>query len=126
MHENMFRLLLRLLNHCHIHQVLTFIVTLITMCLADYIDVQVQIHCKCARVSFFTCTSLQKCRYLNVVKMVVVSCSTVVDITIVRPDLKYQLGFTVQDGVVSQGYVILCTDSEHFITTLVAHKAQVK
>ncbi|CAI8052074.1 Amyloid-beta A4 precursor protein-binding family A member 2 [Geodia barretti] len=31
--------------------------------------------------------------------MTVVSCPTVVDITIVRPDLKFQLGFTIQDGV---------------------------
>lgn len=32
--------------------------------------------------------------------MTVISCPTVVDITIVRPDLKFQLGFTIQDGVV--------------------------
>lgn len=47
------------------------------------------------------CCCSQKCRQQNVVKMTVVSCPTVVDITIVRPDLKFQLGFTVQDGVVS-------------------------
>lgn len=43
---------------------------------------------------------LQRCRIRNVVKMVVCSCPAVVDLNIVRPDLKYQLGFTVQDGVV--------------------------
>lgn len=43
---------------------------------------------------------LKKCRYQNLVKMTVISCPTVVDITIVRPDLKFQLGFTIQDGVV--------------------------
>jgi len=32
--------------------------------------------------------------------MVVCSCPAVVDLNIVRPDLKYQLGFSVQDGVV--------------------------
>lgn len=51
---------------------------------------------------FFFCllVSMQKCRYQNLVKMTVVSCPTVVDITIVRPDLKFQLGFAIQDGVV--------------------------
>lgn len=61
----------------------------------------------CVAVSytrFFTQTiviyPLQRCRVRNVVKMVVCSCPAVVDLNIVRPDLKYQLGFTVQDGVV--------------------------
>ena len=45
--------------------------------------------------------SSQKCRYQNVVKMEVCSCPAAVDVTIVRPDVKFQLGFTVQDGVVS-------------------------
>lgn len=44
---------------------------------------------------------LQRCRSQNVVKMVVCSCPAVVDLNIVRPDLKFQLGFTVKDGVVS-------------------------
>ena len=44
---------------------------------------------------------MQKCRYTNVVKMEVCSCPTVVDVTIVRPDLKYQLGFSVHEGMVS-------------------------
>ena len=43
---------------------------------------------------------LQRCRSQNVVKMVVCSCPAVVDLNIVRPDLKFQLGFTVKDGVV--------------------------
>lgn len=34
--------------------------------------------------------------------MVVCSCPAVVEVTIVRPDLKYQLGFSVQNGMVSQ------------------------
>ena len=50
--------------------------------------------------AFVHCVSMQKCRYQNLVKMTVVSCPTVVDITIVRPDLKFQLGFAIQDGVV--------------------------
>ena len=44
----------------------------------------------------------QKCRPMNIVKMVVCSIPAVVDITIVRPDLKYQLGFSVHEGMVSQ------------------------
>ena len=39
---------------------------------------------------------------MNIVKMVVCSIPAVVDITIVRPDLKYQLGFSVHEGMVSQ------------------------
>lgn len=48
---------------------------------------------------------MQKCRYQNLVKMTVISCPTVVDITIVRPDLKFQLGFTIQDGVVHMAFL---------------------
>lgn len=44
----------------------------------------------------------QKCRPMNIVKMVVCSIPAVVDITIVRPDLKYQLGFSVHEGMVCQ------------------------
>ncbi len=44
---------------------------------------------------------LQKCRYQDVVKMNVCSCPAVVEVTIVRPDLKYQLGFSVQKGMVN-------------------------
>lgn len=54
---------------------------------------------------------LQKCRYQNLVKMTVVSCPTVVDITIVRPDLKFQLGFTIQDGVVGKPLLLCGIDS---------------
>jgi hypothetical protein len=39
---------------------------------------------------------------MNIVKMVVCSIPAVVDITIVRPDLKYQLGFSVHEGMVSR------------------------
>ena len=38
---------------------------------------------------------------MNVVKMEVCSCMPVVDITIVRPDLKFQLGFSIHEGMVS-------------------------
>lgn len=37
---------------------------------------------------------------MNVVHMEVCSCPAVVDVTIVRPDLKYQLGFSVHEGMV--------------------------
>ena len=39
---------------------------------------------------------------MNVVKMEICSCPAVVDISIVRPDLKYQLGFSIHEGMVSQ------------------------
>lgn len=37
---------------------------------------------------------------MNVVKMEICSCPAVVDVTIIRPDLKYQLGFCIHDGMV--------------------------
>lgn len=37
---------------------------------------------------------------MNVVHMEVCSCPAVVDVTIVRPDLKYQLGFSIHEGMV--------------------------
>ena len=43
---------------------------------------------------------MQKCRGLNVVKMEVVSCHAVVEVNIVRPDLRYKLGFNVHEDVV--------------------------
>ena len=36
------------------------------------------------------------------VKLTAVSCPPVVEVKIKRPDTKYQLGFSVQNGVVSQ------------------------
>lgn len=53
-------------------------------------------------LSLYACHVImsQKCRPLNVVRMTVCSVPAVVDITIVRPDLKYQLGFSVHEGMV--------------------------
>ena len=53
----------------------------------------------------------QKCRPLNVIRMVVCSIPAVVDITIVRPDLKYQLGFSVHEGMVS---VYMCVYVQNY------------
>ncbi|VDK40620.1 unnamed protein product [Taenia asiatica] len=55
-----------------------------------------------------TCQSLFKVPYLLVlatknqtaVKLVIVNCSPVVEVLIRRPDQKFQLGFSVQDGVI--------------------------
>ena len=63
--------------------------------------------------SFHVC--LQKCRSLATVKMTVCGCPAVIDVSIMRPDLKFQLGFSVKDGVVrccrivhSRLYVCMC------------------
>lgn len=43
------------------------------------------------------------------IKLTVVPCAPVVEVKIKRPDTKYQLGFSVQNGVVSDIIVIfLC------------------
>lgn len=38
---------------------------------------------------------------MTLVRLVVVPCPPVVEVLIKRPDTKYQLGFSVQDGIVS-------------------------
>lgn len=43
---------------------------------------------------------LQNTRNQTVVKLTVVPCAPVVEVKIKRPDTKYQLGFSVQNGVV--------------------------
>ena len=51
------------------------------------------------------CTSVlrfQATKNQTVVRLNVVSCTPVVEVCIKRPDVKYQLGFSVQNGVVSQ------------------------
>jgi len=43
---------------------------------------------------------LQNTKTQTVVKLTVVPCAPVVEVKIKRPDTKYQLGFSVQNGVV--------------------------
>lgn len=44
--------------------------------------------------------ALQASKTQTVVKLTVVPCPPVVEVLIKRPDVKYQLGFSVQNGVV--------------------------
>ena len=50
---------------------------------------------------FIITLCLQAAKNQTVVKLTVVSCAPVVEVLIKRPDVKYQLGFSVQNGVVS-------------------------
>ena len=54
------------------------------------------------RTNFKTNThfALQNVKTQTVVKLTVVPCPPVVEVLIKRPDVKYQLGFSVQNGVV--------------------------
>ncbi len=54
------------------------------------------IRCWCCSFSIWQNTKTQ-----TVVKLTVVPCPPVVEVKIRRPDTKYQLGFSVQNGVVS-------------------------
>lgn len=45
--------------------------------------------------------SFQNTKTQTVVKLTVVPCAPVVEVKIKRPETKYQLGFSVQNGVVS-------------------------
>ncbi|ESN96234.1 hypothetical protein HELRODRAFT_189162 [Helobdella robusta] len=48
-----------------------------------------------------TCQSyIKAAKHRSTVKLAVVSCPPVVEVLIKRPDIKYQLGFSVQDGVI--------------------------
>ena len=51
-------------------------------------------------VGTYPLTGVQASKYHSVVKLAVVSCPPVVEVLIKRPDIKYQLGFSVQNGVV--------------------------
>jgi len=44
---------------------------------------------------------MQAVRSEILVRLLVVSCTPVVEVLVKRPDIKYQLGFSVQNGVVS-------------------------
>jgi len=44
---------------------------------------------------------VQAVRSEMLVRLLVVSCTPVVEVLVKRPDIKYQLGFSVQNGVVS-------------------------
>ena len=46
---------------------------------------------------------MQNTKNKTAVKLTAVSCAPVVEVKIKRPDTKYQLGFSVQNGVVSPG-----------------------
>lgn len=55
-----------------------------------------------------TCqTYIKNSKNQTVVKLTVVPCAPVVEVKIKRPDTKYQLGFSVQNGVVSKSLQFL-------------------
>ena len=54
---------------------------------------------------------LQSTKTQTAVKLTVVPCAPVVEVKIKRPDTKYQLGFSVQNGVVSIGFEDLSIDN---------------
>jgi C-terminal processing protease CtpA/Prc len=45
-------------------------------------------------------TQIKSTKHLTLVRLVVVPCPPVVEVLIKRPDTKYQLGFSVQDGII--------------------------
>ena len=51
-------------------------------------------------------TQIKNVRHLTLVRLVVVPCPPVVEVLIKRPDIKYQLGFSVQDGIVNEIFFI--------------------
>lgn len=63
-------------------------------------------------VNLCVCVSLWKGLKNQVqVKMNIVSCPPVTTVLIKRPDLKYQLGFSVQNGIVSRSSLKTLSDS---------------
>ena len=53
--------------------------------------------------------AVQAVRSEILVRLLVVSCTPVVEVLVKRPDIKYQLGFSVQNGVVSGYPTASCT-----------------
>eukprot|EP00731_Ephydatia_muelleri_P016186 Em0009g610a len=43
---------------------------------------------------------IKKCKTLSVVRMAICSCPPVLELKILRPSVKFQLGFSVQDGII--------------------------
>ena len=62
----------------------------------------------------------QNTKNKTVVKLTAVSCPPVVEVKIKRPDTKYQLGFSVQNGVVSLIFKYLIHPST-YNTTVFSH-----
>lgn len=58
---------------------------------------------------------LQSSRSQTVVKLTVVPCPPVVEVLIKRPDVKYQLGFSVQNGVVCSSILLFLCMSATFL-----------
>lgn len=58
-------------------------------------------YLKLKSITIFRARGFQNSKPHNVVKLTVVPCAPVVEVKIKRPDTKYQLGFSVQNGVVS-------------------------
>ena len=52
-------------------------------------------------IKIFIHLNFQNTKNKTAVKLTAVSCAPVVEVKIKRPDTKYQLGFSVQNGVVS-------------------------
>lgn len=66
----------------------------------------------CVNLCVYVCVSLWKGLKNQVqVKMNIVSCPPVTTVLIKRPDLKYQLGFSVQNGIVSRSSLNTLSDS---------------
>jgi len=57
-------------------------------------------------INCFSLLFLKNSKPQTVIKLTVVPCAPVVEVKIKRPDTKYQLGFSVQNGVVSDKKVI--------------------
>ena len=64
----------------------------------------------------------QATRHQTVVKLKLVSCAPVVEVLIKRPHVKYQLGFSVQNGVVSYLLAVGCQQKLHCINASVILK----
>ena len=52
------------------------------------------------KINFISSILFQNTKNKTAVKLTAVSCAPVVEVKIKRPDTKYQLGFSVQNGVV--------------------------
>jgi len=58
--------------------------------------------------------AVQAVRSEILVRLLVVSCTPVVEVLVKRPDIKYQLGFSVQNGVVSGYPTASCCTGVYF------------
>ena len=80
--------------------------------------ISISIFWKTNQLIFFSPFFPQNTKNKTAVKLTAVSCAPVVEVKIKRPDTKYQLGFSVQNGVVSKESQITKRNRKYYLAKI--------